>query len=134
MSEYRVRWIPNWIPWRRAVTIWWPLFKLPRVYIPSSRRHDELRVERTRAHEVIHVDQWVRLGRWRFLRTYFRPEGRLQIEAEAFAASCEWWYDRGQGYIGAEPVLTYYVRQLADHYGLDITTDACRAAIEGYLK
>lgn len=138
MPEYRVRYVPWFIPWHRAITIWWPLFRLVRVYLPRSYRTDPQRRERAIAHEIVHVDQWYEKGRWRFLREYMRPAGRLAIEAPAFAASCRWWYERDMTVLDRGgvlvPVLTHYAEMLAEHYGLKYTVDDCRAAIEEHLR
>lgn len=140
MTEYRIRWAPGWLPFvgGRAFVIWLPLTDHPWMCIPRSRRGDALRLERTKAHEIVHVDQWKQLGRWGFVRRYFfSADGKMELEAEAFAASCNWWYDRGHQHVGTGdalvPVLDYYAKQLYDHYGLDVMMVECRAAIEEHL-
>ena len=136
MSEYRIRWIPDWFPWKRAITIWLPFTRFPWMCIPASRKTDPLRLERTKAHEIVHVDQWVRWGKWEFLRRNF-SERRLGLEAEAFAGSCAWWFERGYTNVDSGgvlvPVLDHYAGILHDYYGLDVSTAVCKAAISGHL-
>ena len=92
------RWIPKWVPWKRAFVWWWPFVKRPTTYIPSVRRKDPDWVERTKAHEDVHVRQWLKWGRWGFVRRYFfDAEWRLHCEAEAFAQAVIWWLDQPDG-------------------------------------
>lgn len=123
--------------WGRAITIWWPWHSQPTIYIPRKRLDNESHLERTMAHEMVHVEQWLALGRLRFLLRYLTRSGRLALEAEAFAASCKWWYDRGhtrllRGWMRF-PVLDHYAEMLRDHYWLWYPKERCKAAIQYWL-
>ena len=136
MTEYRIRWLPNWIPWKRAFVFWLPFTDHPWVCIPANRKTDPLRLERTRAHEIVHVEQWLRLGRWGFLKRYFGSD-KMELEAEAFAGSCTWWYQAGHTHVDTGgtlvPVLAHYAGQLWTYYKHDASEKDCKDAIERYL-
>lgn len=103
--------------WQRAITIWWPWRREPRVYVPASYvgRNDLGVVE---AHEAVHVKQWKRLGRFGFLREYITKAGRLDLEAEAFAASVKYWESLGVTMAtGKLTMVDAYAKALSEHYG-----------------
>ena len=130
----RIRWIPNWIPWKRAF-VWWGFAKQPTIYIPRKRKSNAQWVDRTLAHERVHVLQWKKLGRVRFLRTYLGKHGRLDLEAEAFAESVRWMTSLwpGSRSYGQPYWFNRYANSLAKKYHLLYTVDECRTAIEGWL-
>lgn len=134
MSTYRIKWT-RW--GKRARVIWWLWRRLPTVYIPRVRRENEQWRARTLAHEIVHVEQWKRLGRWGFVRSYLSKRGRLALEGEAFAASCNWWWELGHQNVDSGgrliPVLAYYTQALETKYRLGLGTVRCRAAIEKHL-
>ena len=120
-KSYRV--IPNWTHWYRAF-VWWGWGPEPTIYVPAKRLPSPGWVQRTLAHERVHVAQWQKYGRLGFLRRYFLSrKWRLELEAEAFAASV-----RAGG-----ASLDYYAGVLARSYRLRYSTETCAAAIRRWI-
>jgi len=136
-------WLTPWIKCKRAMSVWWPWRNGPSIYMPTKRRGDEDLISRTMRHELVHYGQWLSLGRIGFLRKYLTRKGRLDIEAEAYAASVRWYLERGQQTITiltlaplteTFPVVIYYARALKRGYWLGATLDECAAAIRGHMN
>jgi|GEM_PF-6826258 len=131
--------IPKWIPFKRGITLWWPWRREPRIYLPKSRTSDPGRLERTLDHEAVHCIQWRLLGRVRFAWRYLTSQKhRLELEAEAFAASVRWWpigtlLKLGPGLLGRVPPIHYYAHALSKGYRLKYGVSECREAIQRYL-
>ncbi len=135
---FQVRFLPAWLArWsvgRRAFVFWLPWWSRPTVYIPVGRKGNADWIALTLAHEQVHVRQWVKLGRIRFLSRYIRKAGRLQIEAEAFAESVRWHRQRGSKPEGRFEPAYYYGSALANQYGLDISVREGKKAVEQWLQ
>lgn len=113
--------------WKRAITIWWPWRREPRVYVPRGRSAAAIAV--TEAHEAVHVRQWRKLGRIGFLRLYLTKRGRIELEAEAFAESVRCRCTTGgiQSYW-----IDHYAGAMARGYG-GLSEPASRDAIVRHL-
>ena len=122
--------------WRdgtRAITIWWPWRKVPRIYIPpgyAKVTNAADLIDMTLAHERVHITQWMKLGRIRFLLRYMTKAGRMDLEAQAYAATVRWLVSKGTP---QDLAVATYAQALADHYGSVGTTEECRAAILKYI-
>ena len=84
----QLRLVPEWLirifPSLSRASVFWGFRKRPTIYVPRDRVVNEpLWLSLTIAHEVVHVRQWVELGRFGFLRRYLTKKGRLAAEAEA---------------------------------------------------
>ena len=123
----------NVIPWpffffKRAITIWWPWRKLPRIYIPPNYENAKP-LGLVEAHEGVHVRQWQRLGRFGFLRRYITKRGRMELEVEAFAESAAWWVNEGASFAPTgQTWLVYYATAMSKKYG-GLGYDACLTAL-----
>ncbi len=137
-------WLTPWFKCKRAMVVWWPWRKHPRIYVPLKRKGDIDALERTLDHERVHVTQWKEFGRLGFIRRYLRRRTRLHMEAEAYAMSVRWWLERGEQTITIQitrgltetfPVVIYYARALKRGYWLrGITQDDCAKAIRGWMN
>ena len=121
MAKYRV--IPAWTHWHRAF-VWWGWGPEPVIYVPAKRLPYPDWIRLTLAHERVHVAQWKKHGRIGFLRRYLCRDQRLELEAEAFAASVK----AGGG------TAEHYATVLAKSYGLHAPVDVCFVAINSYLE
>lgn len=125
--------IPRWLSWHRPITIWWPWRSAPRSYVPQVATGDIL--QGIAAHENVHVAQWLALGRLGFLWKYAHATGRLELEAEAFAAEAAWW----NALVGTEhwgdalSTLDHFAAALYAEYGLGVSLEDCKARIAYYL-
>ena len=128
----RVRYIPRWVPWKRAFVFWWPFIKDPTVYVPCKRKDIYSWVDRTLAHEAVHVTQWRHYGRIGFMWRYLRPGWRFSLEAQAWAASVRWAMQNRPGSQQRTWVFQF-AEKLATGYGLKYPLERCRAAIEVWL-
>jgi hypothetical protein len=141
--------IPRWVPFNRAITIWWPFTEEPTTYIPRARFKSQDRYKRTQVHEAVHVRQWKRLGRMGFLRRYlFDRRERLHLEAEAFAASVWYCVTSEEAYTkGADPKSpegrhnaeieeiwrTHYARVLFRQYRLKLRFSEVYRVLHSYM-
>ena len=121
-KEIEFWWIPEWIPWDRAITLWWLWRREPRIYVPYSY-DTESRLLRCLYHEDGHPPQWKKRGRVGFLRTYFgSPEGQLRLEAPCFARNVAWWWAEGYAKVNHRTtgdlvgVDEAYARQMRETY------------------
>jgi len=96
-----------WVPF---VSHKWGVTKVPTIYLKKGV--DEF----TLIHEMVHVEQWVEKGRWKFLREWLTKRGRLHIEAVGTAARIKAKVDKG----GYEPVglIEYYAATYPKSYRL----------------
>lgn len=81
--------------WRRAITIWWPWRKEPRVYAPADRLADPIQRESIERHEAMHIPQWLELGCLGFPLKYVTRRGRLELEIPGFVESVRVQVERG---------------------------------------
>lgn len=124
----------------RSKAIWWPWRSGPTVYLSRSRGAAGTdSYERTLRHEMVHVRQWLVLGRCRFLLRYLTRRGRLALEAEAFRENLAWYAEHGITRFEAPPVpgatisvFEYHVNVLASRYMLwGVSRTEIRAALMG---
>lgn len=107
MLGYRVVFLPSWFPWKRSITIWWPLTRYPWIHLQAEYRkwwdvvygigltQQEfdawLIVQTAKAHEIRHPPQWRQFGRIGFLSRYLRREQRFWFEVECVAQEVRWF-------------------------------------------
>lgn len=134
---FQVQFVPGWLvrllPLFRRAFVFHGFRRRPTIYIPASRASDNSWMSLTLAHEVIHVQQWTHLGRFGFLRRYLTKAGRLRLEAEAYAASVEWYHEQGTQFHPGDDPLRRKGTSLATLYRLDISIADAMKEIEKWL-
>lgn len=85
-------------------------------------------------HEAVHLWQWDKLGPFSFMARYSQPQGRLELEKEAFRTTFHWWIVNGtipppwnttnpRHYYEMIPDVSGWMNDLAYNYMLgDITS------------
>ena len=135
---YQLKLVPGWLirifPSLSRAFVFWGFRSRPTIYVPQDRVSDTPWMSLTIAHEQIHVRQWVKLGRFGFLRRYITKKGRLAAEAEAYAASVEWYYAAPNRFnpVSFDP-LKEKAYSLVNMYGLRISVSQAIEAIEAWL-
>ena len=100
---YRLYWLRRLHPFRGAICIWWPWASVPHIYLGwkyTRAGRNSFATRATVAHEKVHVQQWLKYRRWKFLVWYLLSrKHRLDMEAEAIARSIKHrvaWYGENQ--------------------------------------